>query len=191
MFDNDEERTDDNPPTTMDQQDRHHNLGEEIDPSADTETNHGVTVPQIDDEHEYENSIENDNDDDDDNDDFVFIYIGYIVNEEYAYRVIKKAEIALHLTQTALNAFANCRHLQSVAIHGRVTTLNDETFAHCVQLQHISFANQSTLQYIGADTFTDCSTLQTIELPDSVECIGDSAFSGCVELSNIKLPKTR
>ncbi|MCI5744897.1 MAG: leucine-rich repeat domain-containing protein, partial [Erysipelotrichaceae bacterium] len=71
-----------------------------------------------------------------------------------------------------------------------VTIIYKEAFRSCVNLQNISFGNNSQLTSIGEYAFYGCSSLTSITIPDSVTSIGSDAFSGCSSLASITIPNS-
>lgn len=91
--------------------------------------------------------------------------------------------------------FAGCTSLEKVVIPASVQLLDNEdysddytgVFAGCTALSRITFAPESKLRQIGADTFQNCSSLEEIDLPEGLEVIYSYAFVGAA-LREVDIP---
>ena len=90
-------------------------------------------------------------------------------------------------TVTAIGegAFIGKRFLRSVTIPDSVERIEDEAFANCLELKHVSFGNG--LREIGWSAFYSDYALEEAILPDSLEKIGKQAFHFCHKLRNVSL----
>lgn len=64
----------------------------------------------------------------------------------------------------------------SVIIPASVTSIGEDVFAYCENLQSVIFLGD--IPSIPAGTFRGCTSLGSVQIPDSVTSIGDSAFEG-------------
>lgn len=68
---------------------------------------------------------------------------------------------------------------------GDITSIGDNAFNSCINLQSVDFGTNSSLQTIGEYAFNRCASLTTITIPNSVTNIGYSAFSNCSSLESV------
>ena len=76
----------------------------------------------------------------------------------------------------------------TVTINGTkysVTSIGDNAFNSCYDLQSVTIPNSVTSIGIGA--FSVCSSLQTVTIPNSVTNIGYEAFWGCRSLQSVTI----
>ena len=66
--------------------------------------------------------------------------------------------------------------VKEVVIPSCVTTIGDEAFRGCENLQSVTIPDSVT--YIGNLAFLWCTNLQSVTIPDSVTSIGEAAFAG-------------
>ena len=83
------------------------------------------------------------------------------------------------LTAVALNGATE------VTIPDGVTSIGDETFAHCSSLTGVTIPNSVT--NIGDSAFLDCWGLQHVIIPGNVRNIGDRAFCWCCFLTDVTI----
>ena len=69
--------------------------------------------------------------------------------------------------------------------NGRVTSIWDEVFRGCSELNSVSFGNN--LRTIGFGAFKNCYSLKSVVIPDSVVTIGPYAFDDCTSLSYVEI----
>lgn len=90
------------------------------------------------------------------------------------------------LTSIGEATFQDCSNLASIAIPESVTTIGQNAFNGCSNLELTSLPNQ--LEKIGDNAFTNCSGIQLTELPALSE-LGKEAFKGCTRLFDIDLSR--
>ena len=91
------------------------------------------------------------------------------------------------LTEIGPNAFQNCSNMiGQITIPSAVEELTG-SFWGCAKLSKITFANNSRLTKLGANTFNGCKGITEIELPSELTSIGTSAFSN-VPITSIVIP---
>ena len=78
--------------------------------------------------------------------------------------------------------------LSELSLPGALTTLGEEAFRECVNLEEVSIPNALTV--IPAYAFADCTSLTTLNLYAGLERINDFAFSGCSSLAAVTIPAT-
>ncbi len=78
--------------------------------------------------------------------------------------------------------------LSELSLPGGLTTLGEEAFRECVNLEEVSIPNALTI--IPAYAFADCTSLTTLNLYAGLERINDFAFSGCSSLEAVTIPAT-
>ena len=84
-------------------------------------------------------------------------------------------------------AFENCSVLKSVtfADNSALQTIFANTFAYCVNLQSVAFEGVAQVQTVEANAFAYCENLLEITVPNSVTRIEDTAFTGCAGLKTV------
>jgi predicted ribosomally synthesized peptide with SipW-like signal peptide len=92
-------------------------------------------------------------------------------------------------------AFDGCVKLKNITIPAIVETLGSYAFSSSsssspLQLEAITFEENSALKAINAGTFKYCTKLAEIDIPEGVETVADNAFYGCTSLTSIYLPST-
>ena len=73
--------------------------------------------------------------------------------------------------------FYGYKKLTKAVIPSTVKSIGEVAFRKCENLQNVTFAEGSKLEFIGAYSFCECKSLSSISLPQTVTEIGDSAFS--------------
>ena len=89
------------------------------------------------------------------------------------------------VTSIGEQAFAHCYNLNSVIIPDSVSSIDDWAFFMCTELKSVELSNKLTS--IGDRVFYDCG-LRRITIPDGVTRIESEAFCGCRNLSDITIP---
>ena len=84
-------------------------------------------------------------------------------------------------------AFADNRHIETVAFSESVTAIEDEAFLHCTNLRTVTLC--SSVKETGNKTFDGCYKLKKVVIPEGVEKIGTASFRECLSLTDITLPK--
>ena len=82
-------------------------------------------------------------------------------------------------------AFRGCSSLTDITIPSTVTSIGNDAFYDCSNLQTVIFDGDSQLQSIGSYAFSWCSKLTDITIPSSVTSIGDNAFNRCSNLQTV------
>lgn len=88
------------------------------------------------------------------------------------------------------NAFFGCDQLTTIAIPASVKRIGANAFNSCLELNNITFENNSNLVYIGEQAFSYSAKLTQILIPDTVKEIGASAFAYCQNLAVATLNPT-
>ena len=81
-------------------------------------------------------------------------------------------------------AFRLCTALEQIQIPETVTQIGSAAFQACASLKTVTFAENSTLAYIGSDAFSGTG-LESIRLPASLAVISDGAFQGNYALTEV------
>ena len=71
----------------------------------------------------------------------------------------------------------------SVAVPLTVTTIRNEAFAGCKNLESILLPE--SLEYIGTNAFAKCANISALTIPATVTEIGSAAFTGCNSLLSV------
>lgn len=87
------------------------------------------------------------------------------------------------ITSIEDDAFSECINLNKINIPNSVTKLGKNAFFNCSSLSHIDIPN--LVSTIGESAFYKCSSLSYIDIPSSVTTIGKFAFNRCTKLSSI------
>ena len=77
-------------------------------------------------------------------------------------------------------AFANTS-LTGITIKSTVTSMEESAFNGCSDLNQITFASTSTLNYIGDKAFSG-TAITSVTLPESVKTMGNRVFENCRQL---------
>ena len=119
-----------------------------------------------------------------------YIYEGELIEGNIApyLKKIKVSTHRLHLTEIGVQAFTDCKSLESIEIPNGITRIGDYAFEGCKSLKNITIPN--SMEIIGCEAFAGCKSLTSIEIPDSVISIKRYAFAGCWSLKNIKIPNS-
>ena len=78
--------------------------------------------------------------------------------------------------------------ITEIAIPETVTSIGNNAFRSCMQLENIEIPNEVT--GIGYGAFENCSQLSEVKLSEKLTTIGNRAFAGCTSLGEITFPET-
>ncbi|MBE6977086.1 MAG: hypothetical protein E7438_00380, partial [Ruminococcaceae bacterium] len=78
--------------------------------------------------------------------------------------------------------------ITSIRIPASVKQISYCAFINCLDLQTVTFAENSALNVIEDSAFSGCTALKSANLPDNLRILGGSAFSGCKSLTEVILP---
>ena len=73
--------------------------------------------------------------------------------------------------------------ITSVTIPNSVTSISENAFLDCHQLEFVTIGN--SVKSIGESAFDDCSGLTSVTIPNSVTTIGEFAFAYCSGLTSV------
>ncbi len=108
--------------------------------------------------------------------------VTYIGKEAFfAIDNLNTVKLPANLTEINSKTFAN-GGIKSVEIPGKVTSIGDNAFDTCMELESVLIPNSVTS--IGTEAFYHCHVLATVTLPQSVETIGDRAFFYCEKMTS-------
>ena len=109
---------------------------------------------------------------------------------EYAFYDCPLITIALPNSVTSIknNTFAHCSNLEYIYIPHSVTSIGDYAFGGCSKLAALNIPNSITS--IGGSAFQSCSSLTSIVIPESITKIEECTFWHCSSLTSITLPET-
>lgn len=85
----------------------------------------------------------------------------------------------------APHAFAGLKSLRRVTLPDTVSTIGEEAFADCTELESITFGAGLTLLDKGC--LRNCTALFDVTLPEKLREIGREAFANCSRLEQVKL----
>ena len=86
---------------------------------------------------------------------------------------------------TSRSPFYGNSEINSVSIMSGVTSIGNDAFNSCYNLQSVLFSN--SLSSIGEYAFSDCTGLNKLEIPGNILKIGDFAFSNCRSLDSVSI----
>ena len=98
---------------------------------------------------------------------------------------LKSITIGNGVTSINEDRFKNCSNLESVTIGNSVTSIRSYAFEYCSSLESVTIGNSVTS--IGSSAFQSCSKLTSVVIPDSVTSIGDYAFQSCSSLTSVTI----
>ncbi|KRK63568.1 adhesion exoprotein [Companilactobacillus tucceti DSM 20183] len=84
-------------------------------------------------------------------------------------------------------AFFSNKSLTSVILNDGLTSIGDNAFAYCDNLNTVDFSKNNTLKTIGYAAFAS-DPIESLVLPNTVESIGESAFANNSALETLTLP---
>ena len=98
---------------------------------------------------------------------------------------IRKVIVKEGVTTIGDEVFIDCFQLDSVSIPNSVTRIGDKAFSGCRQLTTVSIGN--SVKRIGDYAFFDCRQLTSVNIPNSVRAIGNNAFRWCRQLTSVSI----
>ena len=103
-------------------------------------------------------------------------------------KTINKVIINDGITSIGEQCFSYCNELQSIEIPNSVTKIKFSAFLSCKKLESIKIPNGVTS--IEMSTFEFCKNLVNVVLPSTIKSIESSAFTGCSSLVRIEIPES-
>ncbi len=85
--------------------------------------------------------------------------------------------------QKRLDAFRDCRSLESLTVPQTVTSIGSGAFQGCHSLKEIKLPE--SVKTIESAAFSDCRSLASIAVPKSVTAVENGAFDRCLSLKDI------
>lgn len=108
--------------------------------------------------------------------------------EESAFQSSRLKEVTLPDSLLSIGTSAFCgTKITSIKIPQKINRIQEATFANCLSLKEVAFAEESELIQIGSSAFSNCSLLRDISIPSSVYKLGTDCFSECGSLESIEL----
>ncbi len=89
------------------------------------------------------------------------------------------------ITSIGMNAFSGLG-ISEIVIPDAITTMGDNAFAHCKNLNAITFS--ANLHEIAQGAFLGCTALSELSIPDWISDVKNSAFRGCTALNTLVIP---
>ena len=115
-------------------------------------------------------------------------YISYISGEIEIPKKLIYNKKTYTVTTIGDNTFNNCPNLNSVTIPNSVTSIGEFAFTYCCGLTSVYIPNSITSICRGA--FGYCSGLTSLSIPNSVTSIGWGAFAYCSGLTSLSIPNS-
>lgn len=86
--------------------------------------------------------------------------------------------------------FSRCASLPSIAFPANIASIERGAFSECISLESVTgtFTKYIWVSSIGDEAFNRCTNLQTISFSGNLTSIGRRAFFYCTKLENIALP---
>jgi hypothetical protein len=97
--------------------------------------------------------------------------------------VVTVVAVSTNLTTIEDNAFAYCANLNNITLSPVLTIIANGAFQGCIGLLGVSLPN--SLVTIGNNAFAGCFEMLTIDFPASLANIGNGAFASCSNLANL------
>ena len=94
------------------------------------------------------------------------------------------------VTAISDEAFREDQDLESIFIPSSITSIAYGAFQLCLNLKTVSFAENSSLNYLGGWAFAYCGSLESINLPDTITTFEQGVFNYCESLKQLKLPSS-
>lgn len=114
----------------------------------------------------------------------------YMKDENNQYNEVLELNVQIQdMTKIGRHQFSNFKCLKSVFISKTVTMIDAYAFNDCVNLETISFADESELTSINSYAFQNCTKLTNFIIPESVTTIGLGVFKKCASITTMELPK--
>ena len=98
------------------------------------------------------------------------------------------ADATFNVTKIADNGFANKSNITGVNFPSTLTSIGNNAFANCSDLERLFFGNNLIFTTLGENAFADCTKLSAIDMPSNVTTINKGAFKNCIAFKNIILP---
>ena len=88
--------------------------------------------------------------------------------------------------------FYNNTSITSIYIAGGVTSIGDNAFYGCSNVESVYLENATDLTQIGYNAFQNCTSLKTIDYPgdlsEDIQVINSGAFGNCTSLKEFRIP---
>ncbi len=98
------------------------------------------------------------------------------------------ADATFNVTKIADNGFANKSNITGVNFPSTLTSIGNNAFANCSDLERLFFGNNLIFTTLGENAFADCTKLSAIDMPSNVTTINKGTFKNCIAFKNIILP---
>jgi len=104
---------------------------------------------------------------------------------------IKSMIISDAVTSIPEESFYNCANLETVNMSNatELTAINNKLFINCTKLTTLTLPTESAISTVGDQAFMNCYSLLNANLPNSVSAIGESAFENCYRLESTIIPE--
>lgn len=79
-----------------------------------------------------------------------------------------------------------CGSIESIVIPASVKTIGNLAFNGCINVQTLTFADNSELTSIGNSAFNNLRNITSVSMPSTVATIGSNAFNGCAKLLSME-----
>ncbi len=101
---------------------------------------------------------------------------------------IKTVSIGSGVTSIGQNAFRGCGNLENVSIPNTVTAIGSSVFADCYALTEITIPG--SVQTVGTALFVRCHALTSVTIEEGVPLISYNMFAVCDGLESLTLPNS-
>jgi hypothetical protein len=103
----------------------------------------------------------------------------------YGFSKLKHISISDSVTSIGNNAFYNCSDLEfdTDIFKNRLESIGNDAFYNCSSAKFGDIEFQPPLSYIGSSAFYNCTGITSIYVNGTVETVGDSAFRYCTGMT--------
>ena len=111
------------------------------------------------------------------------LYAGLFANNNN----IRKVTIGEGTTTIADNMFIYCYNLNTVEMPTTITKIGKYAFSHAMNIEDVNISDLTNLSDLGAYSFELCTKINDFEISANVTEIKEGVFRGCFGLTTIKL----
>ncbi|MBQ3527299.1 MAG: leucine-rich repeat protein [Clostridia bacterium] len=104
----------------------------------------------------------------------------------FAYGSVKSLSLPDSVKTIGIDAFVNCRELESVDFGEGLESVGDGAFCFCTSLEKADLPD--TLTTLGAMAFRGCTSLVSVDLGNSLSTAGSDTFLDCTAIESVTVP---